>query len=413
MLKPGISAIEAGIRLAFLPYPSWEDFDQLHDDLLQREKNNKSNPRLVPNHIKSPEHLNPKLKKGTNTKFENGDVLEYDEKHDNGGVFIVNSMNEAYRNADLIVATYESQIKHSSNKDGRSTLCLSDPRTTSIDRKTRFTVPSIEAWCMDQGYQLPPSMDDETLKIFLDQLSPDPETQFDSAFDLITMIDTLNQELTDPQPTNRHSLPYQSSYIYALTKLQRIFDNPEIKGGDILIPPPPFVPNGANLARSVVDESESNVGSTSPFNVFRDMANLSFKEVEFIINTDRLLIRVNARSKQVSVAYSDLGLTNKKSKVTLNAQGKLFLEMIKGLRQPRPTDTDLKKLTRSLKNAFASDESPFDKGKPKYKSRIPEDDEAKRKAEKYQASFNDEIHSPIGLDTKTDEWMKSQGHEWE
>jgi len=179
MLKPGISAIEAGIRLAFLPYPSWEDFDQLHDDLLQREKNNKSNPQVVPNHITSPELLNPKLKKGTNAKFKNGDILKYDEKHDNGGVFIFNSMSEAYRNANLIIATYENQTKHPSNTDGRSTLCLSDPTAKLINRQTRFTAPSIEAWCMDQGYQLPPPMDNETLKVFLDHLSQDSETQFE------------------------------------------------------------------------------------------------------------------------------------------------------------------------------------------------------------------------------------------
>ena len=262
---------------------------------------------------------------------------------------------------------------------------------------------------MDQGYQLPPPMDNETLKIFLDHLSQDPETQFDSAFDLIVMLDTLNQELADPQPTNRHSLPYLTSYIYALTNLQSIFGNPDIEGEDILIRPQPFVPNGASTARP----NESTLGAASPFKVFRDMDNLSFKEVEFIINTNRLVIRVRARSEQVSVAYSDLGLTNKTSKVTPNAQGNLFLGMVKGLRQPRPTDTDLKKLTRALKDAFDTDESPFDKGKPKYKARIPGDDDAKRKAEKYQVSFNDEIHSPNEQNTMADEWMKSTGREWE
>ena len=200
MLKPGISAIEAGIRLAFIPYPSWEDFDQLHIDVFERMKNNQLNPRLVPNHITSPENLNPKLKKSVNAKFENGDILECDYRYDVGEYFIGNSMGEAYRNADLIIATYEHQTKHPSNGDGRSPLSLSDPRTKLINRQTRFTVPSIEAWCIDQGYQLPPPMDNETLNIFLGHLSQDSDSQFNSAFDRDVLLGRL--KLTQSQPVN-------------------------------------------------------------------------------------------------------------------------------------------------------------------------------------------------------------------
>jgi hypothetical protein len=240
MLKPGISAIEAGIRLAFLPYPSWEDFDQLHIDVSERMKNNQLNPRLVPNHITSPENINPKLKKGVNARFKNGDILKYDDKHDNGGVFIFNSMCEVYRNADLIIATYENQIKHSSNTDGRSTLCLNDPRTKLINRQTRFTVPSIEAWCIDQGYRLPPPMDHETLNIFLGHLSQDSDSQFNSAFDGDVLLGRLKQELADPKPTSQHSESYLTSYIYALNELKSIFGNVNIHGEDVLIKPQPF-----------------------------------------------------------------------------------------------------------------------------------------------------------------------------
>ena len=51
MINPGISAIEAGIRLTFLPYLNWKEFDRLNTDLTDRHKNSRSNPRQVPNYI--------------------------------------------------------------------------------------------------------------------------------------------------------------------------------------------------------------------------------------------------------------------------------------------------------------------------------------------------------------------------
>jgi hypothetical protein len=231
MLKPGISAIETGIRLAFLPCRNWEEFDQLHIELFQRMKNSRNNPRSVPNYIKL--QINGKVS-------ENDNILEYDHKHDNGGVFIVNAISGAYRNADLIVATYENQTKHPSSNTARSALCLSDPRAQPIDRQTRFTVPSIEAWCIDQGYHLAPKMDDETLKVFLGHLSQDSDAQLNSAVDRDDLLDSLKQELTSPKPDSQHSEPYLTSYIYALNELKSIFGNPNIRGETVLIKPQPF-----------------------------------------------------------------------------------------------------------------------------------------------------------------------------
>ena len=69
MLKPGMSAIEAGIRLAFLPCRNWEEFDKLHVHVFERMKSNRSNPRKIPNYIDG-----------------DPDLLEYDHKHDIGEI---------------------------------------------------------------------------------------------------------------------------------------------------------------------------------------------------------------------------------------------------------------------------------------------------------------------------------------
>ena len=380
MLKPGMSAIEAGIRLAFLPCRNWEEFDKLHLDVFERMKSNSSNPRKIPNYIDG-----------------DPDLLEYDHKHDIGEIFIWNSISEAYRNADLIIATYKNQTKHPSSSEGRSTLCLSDPRTTLIDKQTRFTIPSVEAWCIDQGYHLAPKMDDETLKLFLGYLSQDLEKQFNSTFDLSSLLDKLNQELSDQRPTNQYRQLYLTSYIYALSELKNTFGRPNIEGKDLLIKPQTFETHEAHQAKSA-ELSAQSADADKPLKPFHEMANLSFKEVEFVIDPESAVIRVVARSKQVSVAYSDLGLTHKASKVRLNAQGDLFVSLLHRYIEPKTTEKRLNRLTNCLKKAFNISESPFIKGKPIYKSRIPKDATAKRDGKWTQTRFDEKTYGPNDAD---------------
>jgi len=375
MLKPGISAIEAGIRLAFLPCRNWEEFDKLHVDVFERMKNNRSNPRSVPNYIEGAPNL-----------------IKYDHMPDNGGVYIVNAMAEAYRNADLIIATYKNQTKHPSNSEGRSTLCLSDPRTTLTDKQTRFTIPSVNAWCIDQGYHLAPKMNDETLKLFLGYLSQDRDTQFNSAFDLSRLLDKLNEELPDQRSTNQYSQLYLTSYIYALTELKNIFGNPDIEGKNLLIKPQTFEAHEAHQAKPV-ELLEQPADPAKPLHRFHEMANLSFKEVTFVIDPESTSIRVVARTKQASVAYSDLGLTHKNNKVRLNTEGELFFEIIGGDFSNLYEGNRLKRLTNNLKAAFETKESPFIKGKLIVKVKIPKDYRAKVVAKRRQVQFNEDLHS--------------------
>jgi hypothetical protein len=372
MINPGISAIEAGIRLTFLPYLNWKEFDRLNTDLADRHKNSGSNPRQVPNYIQGWP-----------------DLIEYDDAPDHGGVFIVNSMANAFRYADLIVDTYNDQTKHPTNNGDRSILCLSDSRMRTIGRQTRFTLTSIVGWCKDQGYCLPPVMDDEALKVFQGYLSQDPDIQFDSAFNLNCLLDKLQKELCDPKPNNHHSKRYLTSYIYGLTKLRSLFSDPDIDGAELLIPPQASEINEIHQSRPT-ELTGQLTGAAMPLKLFHEMANLSFKEVKFLIDPEKAVIRVRARSKEVSVGYSDLGLTHKFSKVTLNAQGKLFVSIFNGYNIIQ--NSALTRLTRSLKDAFNIDGSPFIDCSPAFKWRIPKDERAKQAAKRNQVEFNDNIH---------------------
>ena len=380
MLKPGISAIEAGIRLAFLPCRNWEEFDKLHVHVFERMKSNRSTPRKIPNYIAG-----------------DPDLLEYDHKHDVGEVFMWNSISEAYRNADLIIATYKNQTKHPSSSEGRSTLCLSDLRTTLIDKQTRFTIPSVKAWCIDQGYNLAPKMDDETLELFLGYLSQDRDTQFNPTVDLSCLLDKLNQELSDQRSTNQYSQLYLTSYIYALSELKNIFGSPNIEGKDHLIKPQTFEAHEAHQAKSA-ELSTQSADADKPLKPFHEMTDLSFKEVTFVIDPGSTSIRVVARTKQASVAYSDLGFTHKTNKVRLNAQGDLFISILNGYVEPKTTEKRLNRLTTCLKKAFNISESPFIKGKPIYKSRIPKDATAKRDGKWTQTRFDEKTYGPNDAD---------------
>lgn len=238
MIKPGISAIEAGIRLAFLPCRNWNDFDRLHDDVAERAINSRSNPRQVPNHIKGWP-----------------DLIEYDHAPDHGGVFIVNSMANAYRYADLIVDTYNHQRQHPKDSDERAALCLSNPCLVAIDRQSRFTITSIVKWCEDQGYCLPPEMDDVTRTVFQGYLCQDTNEQFDYAFNLGVLLGRFEQELLTPKTSNKYNQQYLKSYIYGLTTIRSLFDNANVNGAELFIKPQTFYSTGQFSASSELYES--------------------------------------------------------------------------------------------------------------------------------------------------------------
>ena len=133
------------------------------------------------------------------------------------------------------------------------------------------------------------------------------------------------------------------------------------------------------------------------------MVDLSFTEVTFSITPESTAVTVAARETQKRVAYSDLGLANKTNKVAFNAQGKLFVSIIEG--DAVRKDITLTRLTKNLKDAFSTKESPFKNSVPIFKFRIPKDKRAKQDALKRQIPFNDNLHSHKSGDD-ADAWLK-------
>ena len=164
------------------------------------------------------------------------------------------------------------------------------------------------------------------------------------------------------------------------------------------------------LASSINDnfsDGNSTIHPVShPLEAFHQMVDLSFKEVTFIIDTESAAVTVAARGTRKSVAYSDLDLVHKTSKVVPNAQGDLFLSIITGGTVKK--SNALTRLTKALKDAFNTKESPFKNYMPIFKYRFPKDIRAKQDALKRQIPFNDNLHGHESGDD-ANAWLK--GHD--
>ena len=160
------------------------------------------------------------------------------------------------------------------------------------------------------------------------------------------------------------------------------------------------------LANLINNNSTDGNSTIYPFNhpleAFHRMVDLSFTEVTFSINPGSTAVTVAARGTHKRVAYSDLGLANKTNKVAFNTQGKLFYSIFEGGTVEQ--STALKRLTKNLKDAFSTKESPFKNYMPIFKCRIPKDKRAKQDALKKQVPFNDNLHGHKSDDGKV--WLK-------
>jgi len=149
---------------------------------------------------------------------------------------------------------------------------------------------------------------------------------------------------------------------------------------------------------------------SNPLEAFHRMVDLSFTEVSFSITPESTAVTVAARGTQKRVAYSDLGLANKTNKVAFNALGKLFVSIIEGGTVKK--GITLTRLTKKLKDAFSTKESPFNNYRPIFKFRIPKDIRAKQDALKRQIPFNDNLHSHKSGDD-ADSWLKGNDERYD
>ena len=144
----------------------------------------------------------------------------------------------------------------------------------------------------------------------------------------------------------------------------------------------------------------------NPLAVFREMENLRFDEIDICLDPETLSLTIRAREKEKRrVPLHALGLTRENG-VTLTEQGKAFFDMAE---EGYTTQRHVReRLSKALRNAFSTEDTPISKGKPRFKLRIPKDAAAKYWAERNPASYDDTAgytHEPEG--DAADEWLRN------
>lgn len=124
--------------------------------------------------------------------------------------------------------------------------------------------------------------------------------------------------------------------------------------------------------------------------IFRSMTNLKFKEIKIRIDPEKLVLRISARDKEAAAPFSAIGIT-KKNEVTLNKQGEIFRAMANGPFNAgiRGAARAISRLSRSLREAFDTPDSPFHTNRPEFRLSIPKDNDAYQRAIKRTVAFDD------------------------
>jgi len=147
--------------------------------------------------------------------------------------------------------------------------------------------------------------------------------------------------------------------------------------------------NSGDIALSL--KKESLPGSNlHPLAIFRSMENLIFKEIKIRIDPEKLALRISARGKEATTPFSAIGIT-KKNEITPNRQGKIFMAMANGnfVYEQRGTDRAISRLSKSLREAFDTPDSPFLTNKPQFQLSIPKDKDAKQHAIRRTTGYSD------------------------
>lgn len=140
----------------------------------------------------------------------------------------------------------------------------------------------------------------------------------------------------------------------------------------------------------VEEEVSDKPDNPHPLACFRKMNNLAFKEIKIRIDPERLVLRISARNKETAISFNALGLV-RKNEITLNAQGYVLMALAN-------TDFDsngrgakraVSRLSKSLRDAFCTQDQPFQKLKPRFRIYVPKDREAQYKAGKRTVTFDD------------------------
>ncbi len=150
----------------------------------------------------------------------------------------------------------------------------------------------------------------------------------------------------------------------------------------------PLLEDGETGEITTEQRNSTSQDRENPLAVFREMENLRFEEIDICLNPETLSLTIRAREKEKRmVPLHALGLTRKNG-VTLSAHGEVFLGMARG-EYATHSDHAIERLSRALREAFSTEDTPISKGKPLFNLRIPKDAAAKYWAERNMASYDD------------------------
>ena len=141
-----------------------------------------------------------------------------------------------------------------------------------------------------------------------------------------------------------------------------------------------------------------------PLAIFHLMDNLRFKEIEILIDPENMVLRISARKSKATSPFSAIGLT-KKNEITLNRPGKIFMSLAnQSFNSNAPgAMRALRRLSKSLRNAFNTPDTPILKTKPQFRISIPKDDRAKQQAIRRTDTYDDNriTHASTDADAQT------------
>ncbi len=186
-----------------------------------------------------------------------------------------------------------------------------------------------------------------------------------------------------------------------------------------------FAKNNSEVGLKPPQQDAANdAGNADPLSCFNESGNFRFKKAKIRIDPDNLVLRISDGNANATIPFSVLKLT-KKNEITLNSQGRTFMEIARGnFNSVAPgAETAISRLSKNLRNAFKTTDTPFLKSCPQFKLVIPKDRKAKNTGESQPASFNEAIHganykSPemhaLGYTPENaDDYLKAIDHEYD
>lgn len=145
---------------------------------------------------------------------------------------------------------------------------------------------------------------------------------------------------------------------------------------------------------------------------FKEINDLRFSEIKITIDPESMGLQISAKKRVLNVSFASIGLT-KRNGITLNKSGEVFMALGNGSFSPGAPGASkaITRLSKNLRDAFETSDTPFLKGKPQFNLSVPKDNEAKRRALKRTTSYDDRVATKSS--TNADDFLKNHDPEFD